>query len=214
MAPFTPFFTEVLYQNMRKVCQGSEESIHYCSFPEVEGKVLLLLCGICTVSTISGCFYVLLCSQNACLCCLREENALNKVLIGWWQSLILLVISVNVTINLWRRHSGNCFLVSSSSHLVHLLTHRRHIFYIPRLEEWLIFVISREMVVVHPDADFLDDIAGKLKEVCYSCLNWCYELLFLTFWSWMKKLKFFLFCWLSCNSILNPNSTCINVKSF
>jgi hypothetical protein len=24
----------------------------------------------------------------------------------------------------------------------------------------------REMVVVHPDADFLDDIAGKLREVC------------------------------------------------
>ena len=24
----------------------------------------------------------------------------------------------------------------------------------------------REMVVVHPDNDFLDDITGKLKEVC------------------------------------------------
>ncbi|XWS43910.1 hypothetical protein CRYUN_Cryun16bG0145300 [Craigia yunnanensis] len=38
MAPFTPFFTEVLYQNMRKVCDGAEESIHYCSFPREEGK--------------------------------------------------------------------------------------------------------------------------------------------------------------------------------
>ncbi|XVF55001.1 hypothetical protein PTKIN_Ptkin06aG0001300 [Pterospermum kingtungense] len=38
MAPFTPFFTEVLYQNMRKVCDGAEESIHYCSFPLEEGK--------------------------------------------------------------------------------------------------------------------------------------------------------------------------------
>ncbi|KAJ7954569.1 isoleucine--tRNA ligase, cytoplasmic [Quillaja saponaria] len=38
MAPFTPFFTEVLYQNMRKVYNGSEESIHYCSFPQEEGK--------------------------------------------------------------------------------------------------------------------------------------------------------------------------------
>ncbi|XVF59729.1 hypothetical protein PTKIN_Ptkin07bG0299100 [Pterospermum kingtungense] len=38
MAPFTPFFTEVLYQNMRKVCDGAEESIHYCSFPQEEGK--------------------------------------------------------------------------------------------------------------------------------------------------------------------------------
>ncbi|TYH10389.1 hypothetical protein ES288_A07G173300v1 [Gossypium darwinii] len=34
MAPFTPFFTEVLYQNMWKVCDGVEESIHYCSFPQ------------------------------------------------------------------------------------------------------------------------------------------------------------------------------------
>ncbi|KAL0435307.1 UNVERIFIED_CONTAM: Isoleucine--tRNA ligase, cytoplasmic [Sesamum radiatum] len=38
MAPFTPFFTEVLYHNLRKVSNGSEESIHYCSFPAVEGK--------------------------------------------------------------------------------------------------------------------------------------------------------------------------------
>ncbi|KAK8280649.1 hypothetical protein V6Z11_D09G191500 [Gossypium hirsutum] len=41
MAPFTPFFTEVLYQNLRKVCDGAEESIHYCSFPQGEGKVVL-----------------------------------------------------------------------------------------------------------------------------------------------------------------------------
>ena len=39
MAPFTPFFTEVLYQNMRKACNGLEESIHLCSFPQEEGKV-------------------------------------------------------------------------------------------------------------------------------------------------------------------------------
>lgn len=39
MAPFTPFFTEVLYQNMRKVSNDSEESIHFCSFPVAEGKV-------------------------------------------------------------------------------------------------------------------------------------------------------------------------------
>jgi len=43
MAPFTPFFTEVLYQNMRKVCKGSDESIHYCSFPTEEGKVYILI---------------------------------------------------------------------------------------------------------------------------------------------------------------------------
>ncbi|CAL8085616.1 unnamed protein product [Prunus armeniaca] len=38
MAPLTPFFTEVLYQNMRKVLNESEESIHFCSFPQAEGK--------------------------------------------------------------------------------------------------------------------------------------------------------------------------------
>ncbi|KAL7601772.1 hypothetical protein Lser_V15G21835 [Lactuca serriola] len=38
MAPFTPFFTEILYRNLRKVSNGSEESIHFCSFPQVEGK--------------------------------------------------------------------------------------------------------------------------------------------------------------------------------
>ncbi|PWA60504.1 tRNA synthetase class I (I, L, M and V) family protein [Artemisia annua] len=37
MAPFTPFFTEVLYKNLRKISNGSEENIHFCSFPEVEG---------------------------------------------------------------------------------------------------------------------------------------------------------------------------------
>ncbi|KAG8484090.1 hypothetical protein CXB51_022988 [Gossypium anomalum] len=41
MAPITPFFTEVLYQNLRKVCDGAEESTHYCSFLQEEGKVVL-----------------------------------------------------------------------------------------------------------------------------------------------------------------------------
>lgn len=40
MAPFTPFFTEILFQNLRKVVKGSEESIHYCSYPSTSGKVL------------------------------------------------------------------------------------------------------------------------------------------------------------------------------
>lgn len=44
MAPLTPFFTEVLYQNMRKVLNESEESIHFCSFPQAEGKVLVVIC--------------------------------------------------------------------------------------------------------------------------------------------------------------------------
>ncbi|KAI8554762.1 hypothetical protein RHMOL_Rhmol05G0122400 [Rhododendron molle] len=38
LAPFTPFFTEVLYQNLRKASIGLEESIHFCSFPQEEGK--------------------------------------------------------------------------------------------------------------------------------------------------------------------------------
>ncbi|KAJ0080648.1 hypothetical protein Patl1_11314 [Pistacia atlantica] len=44
MAPFTPFFTEVLYQNMRKVCKESEDSIHFCRVPEEEGKLCLWNC--------------------------------------------------------------------------------------------------------------------------------------------------------------------------
>lgn len=53
MAPFTPFFTEVLYHNMRKVSNGSEESIHYCNFPEVEGKVPVLFFCLCFNKFIS-----------------------------------------------------------------------------------------------------------------------------------------------------------------
>ncbi|GAB2218562.1 hypothetical protein Drorol1_Dr00001789 [Drosera rotundifolia] len=39
MAPFTPFFTEVLYQNLRKLYNGAEESIHHCRFPQGGGKI-------------------------------------------------------------------------------------------------------------------------------------------------------------------------------
>ncbi|XP_024517008.1 isoleucine--tRNA ligase, cytoplasmic isoform X2 [Selaginella moellendorffii] len=38
MAPFTPFFTEVLYQNLKRVLEVSSESIHYCDFPQVQGQ--------------------------------------------------------------------------------------------------------------------------------------------------------------------------------
>ncbi|KAI8555391.1 hypothetical protein RHMOL_Rhmol05G0171000 [Rhododendron molle] len=41
MAPFTPFFTEVLYQNLHKASNGLEESINFCSFPQEEGKLVL-----------------------------------------------------------------------------------------------------------------------------------------------------------------------------
>jgi isoleucyl-tRNA synthetase len=43
MAPFTPFFTEVLYQNLRKVSSKSEESIHFCKFPSTTGEVIVHL---------------------------------------------------------------------------------------------------------------------------------------------------------------------------
>jgi isoleucyl-tRNA synthetase len=43
MAPFTPFFTEVLYQNLRKVSSNSEESIHFCKFPSTTGEVIVHL---------------------------------------------------------------------------------------------------------------------------------------------------------------------------
>ncbi|KAL4194516.1 hypothetical protein AMTRI_Chr05g59720 [Amborella trichopoda] len=39
MAPFTPFFTEVLYQNLRRVSSESEESIHHCSLPKAGGQI-------------------------------------------------------------------------------------------------------------------------------------------------------------------------------
>jgi isoleucyl-tRNA synthetase len=39
MAPFTPFFAEGMYQNLRRALPDVEESVHYCSFPEVESEV-------------------------------------------------------------------------------------------------------------------------------------------------------------------------------
>ncbi|CAK9141640.1 unnamed protein product [Ilex paraguariensis] len=101
MAPFTPFFTEVLYQNMRKVCNGSEESIHYCSFPVVEGK--------------------------------RGERI--------EQSVSRMMTIIDLARNIRERH--NLPLKTPLG----------------------------EMVVVHPDEEFLDDIAGKLKEYVLEELN-------------------------------------------
>lgn len=35
MAPFTPFFCESLYQNLKRALPaGSPESVHWCSFPD------------------------------------------------------------------------------------------------------------------------------------------------------------------------------------
>eukprot|EP00850_Spirogloea_muscicola_P006897 SM000033S12418 [mRNA] locus=s33:848870:857947:- [translate_table: standard] len=39
MAPFTPFFCEAMYQNLRRALPpNAEESVHYCDFPESSGE--------------------------------------------------------------------------------------------------------------------------------------------------------------------------------
>ncbi|MCL7025555.1 hypothetical protein MKW94_001011 [Papaver nudicaule] len=101
MSPFTPFFTEVLYQNMRKVSKGSEESIHYCSFPQAVGK--------------------------------REERI--------ERSVTRMMKVIDLARNVRERHNKP-------------------------LKNPL-----REMVVVHPDPDFLEDIAGKLRDYVLEELN-------------------------------------------
>ncbi|CBI36641.3 unnamed protein product, partial [Vitis vinifera] len=101
MAPFTPFFTEVLYQNLRKVSNGSEESIHYCSFPQEEGQ--------------------------------RGERI--------EQSVARMTTIIDLARNIRERHNKP------------------------------VKTPLREMVVVHPDQEFLDDIAGKLKEYVLEELN-------------------------------------------
>ncbi|KAI3450053.1 hypothetical protein Pfo_006718 [Paulownia fortunei] len=101
MAPFTPFFTEVLYQNLRKVSNGSEESIHYCSFPTVEGK------------------------RGE-----RIEESVNRMM-----------MIIDLARNIRERHNKP------------------------------LKTPLKEMVIVHPDADFLDDIGGKLREYVLEELN-------------------------------------------
>ncbi|XP_039000355.1 isoleucine--tRNA ligase, cytoplasmic-like [Hibiscus syriacus] len=101
MAPFTPFFTEVLYQNMRKVSDGAEECIHYCSFPQEEGK--------------------------------RGERI--------EESVTRMMKIIDLARNIRERHNKP------------------------------LKTPLREMVVVHPDEDFLDDITGKLREYVLEELN-------------------------------------------
>ncbi|KAK8516654.1 hypothetical protein V6N12_049376 [Hibiscus sabdariffa] len=101
MAPFTPFFTEVLYQNMRKVSDGAEESIHYCIFPQEEGK--------------------------------RGERI--------EESVTRMMKIIDLGRNIRERHNKP------------------------------LKTPLREMVVVHPEEDFLDDIAGKLREYVLEELN-------------------------------------------
>ncbi|KAM1358183.1 hypothetical protein ACFX1Q_045173 [Malus domestica] len=101
MAPLTPFFTEVLYQNLRKVLNESEESIHFCSFPKAEGK--------------------------------RDERM--------EQSVRRMMTVIDLGRNIRERHNKP------------------------------LKTPLKEMVIVHPDADFLDDIAGKLRDYVLEELN-------------------------------------------
>ncbi|AQK81828.1 Isoleucine--tRNA ligase cytoplasmic [Zea mays] len=98
MAPFTPFFTEVLYQNLRKVSSKSEESIHFCKFPSTTGE--------------------------------RDERV--------EQSVNRMVTIIDLARNIRERHNK------------------------------ALKTPLKEMVVVHPDNDFLEDITGKLKEFLLS----------------------------------------------
>ncbi|CAI0420213.1 unnamed protein product [Linum tenue] len=101
MSSFTPFFTEVLYQNMRKVSVNSEESIHYCSFPLEEGE--------------------------------RDERI--------ERSVARMKTIIDHARNIRERHNKP-------------------------LKSPL-----RKMIIVHPDGDFLNDIAGKLSEFVREELN-------------------------------------------
>ncbi|KAJ7552948.1 hypothetical protein O6H91_06G078200 [Diphasiastrum complanatum] len=102
MAPFTPFFVEVLYQNLRKALgSDSEESIHYCKFPEVYGKTDIRI----------------------------EESVARMMSV------------IDLARNIRERHNKP------------------------------LKTPLREMIVVHPDKDFLDDITGKLGEYVLEELN-------------------------------------------
>ncbi|KAI8554757.1 hypothetical protein RHMOL_Rhmol05G0122400 [Rhododendron molle] len=107
LAPFTPFFTEVLYQNLRKASIGLEESIHFCSFPQEEGK--------------GG---------------QRIEQRVKRM-----------KIIIDLAWNIRERHNKP------------------------------LKTPLKEMVVVHPDAEFLDDIAGKLKETSLNIYTWATQFL-------------------------------------
>ncbi|VAI81034.1 unnamed protein product [Triticum turgidum subsp. durum] len=100
MAPFTPFFTEVLYQNLRKASSKSEQSIHFCSFPSTTG---------------------------------RDERV--------ERSVTRMMTIIDLARNIRERHSK------------------------------ALKTPLKEMVVVHPDSEFLEDITGKLKEYVMEEMN-------------------------------------------
>lgn len=102
MAPFTPFFTEVLYQNIRKLLgPTADASIHFCHFPNVQGET---------------------------------DERIEK-------SVARMTTIIDLARNIRERHNK------------------------------ALKIPLREMVVVHPDEDFLDDITGKLGEYVREELN-------------------------------------------
>ncbi|OMO80371.1 Aminoacyl-tRNA synthetase, class Ia [Corchorus capsularis] len=104
MAPFTPFFTELLYQNMRKVLpDGGEESIHFCSFPDLP----------------------------------QERGRDGRI----EQSVARMMKIIDLARNIRERHNKP------------------------------LKAPLREMVVVHPDEEFLGDIAAELREYVLEELN-------------------------------------------
>ncbi|KAK8961657.1 hypothetical protein KSP40_PGU014396 [Platanthera guangdongensis] len=101
MSPFTPFFTETLFQNLRKASSGLEDSIHYCGFPSASGE--------------------------------RDERI--------EQSVTRMMIIIDLARNIRERNNKP------------------------------LKTPLREMVVVHPDDGFLEDITVKLREVCEILVN-------------------------------------------
>lgn len=198
MAPFTPFFTEVLYHNMRKVSNGSEESIHYCNFPEVEGKVPVLFFYLCFNKFIStGVF----CLNDSSLqivsmiilegwthwrkCQQDDDNHWSCKEYPWASKQTsqnpIEVVLVSFTCLVTWIDSFPTFVPPSNPTRMEYFHFSSYISWIgvrlklpvccQPIERCLFLknfhIIFREMVVVHPDAEFLDDIAGKLREVCY-----------------------------------------------
>ncbi|KAH8973280.1 hypothetical protein BDL97_01G037500 [Sphagnum fallax] len=101
MAHFTPFFTETMFQNLQQAVPNSDDSVHYCPFPEIEGQT---------------------------------DKHMD-------QSVLRMMTVIDLGRNIQEHHSKP------------------------------LKTPLREMVVVHPDVDFLDDITGQLgklsgKEIC------------------------------------------------
>ncbi|CAK9189682.1 unnamed protein product [Sphagnum troendelagicum] len=95
MAPFTPFFTETMFQNLQQAVPNSDDSVYYCPFPEIEGQT---------------------------------DKRMD-------QSVLRMMTVIDLGRNFQECHSKP------------------------------LKTPLREMVVVHPDVDFLDDITGQLGKL-------------------------------------------------